>query len=315
MRYKIVNAISSLKVPAWGNQKKYIAVHYLGVVGQAHDLAADGCGAHYYIYWDGTIYQRCSHDAIPWAVGTAGYYTQKHPDARNSNTISIEMCCKCGGNAQSAEDQRWYFTQETQESCAWLVAKIMKDESIPLDHVLRHYDIVNKICPAPYVHNNRYRETWTWEEFRKNVQIQYSGKATQYYIRKTFGNKKSQIGAYASLENAKKACKPGYHVYDSAGKKVYTPPAFEKRKKYRMLTALSIRKEPGGKAPFLMYRDIPAEKKKLFKKGKDGRAMIKKGVGSKCLGEYQKDSKNVYMKISRGWVLARYKGKDRVEKE
>ena len=95
-----------------------------GGVGQAHDLASDGCGAHFYIYWDGTIYQRCSLDAVPWAVGTAGYYTQKHPEARNSNTISIEMCCKCDGNAASAEDKRWYFTKETQEACAWLVAKL-----------------------------------------------------------------------------------------------------------------------------------------------------------------------------------------------
>ena len=89
MSYKITNAISSSGVPAWGNKKKYIAVHYLGVVGQAHDLAADGCGAHFYIYWDGTIYQRCSLDAVPWAVGTAGYYKQKHPEANNYNTISI----------------------------------------------------------------------------------------------------------------------------------------------------------------------------------------------------------------------------------
>ena len=47
-----------------GQPEKYIGVHYLGVVGQAHDLTADGCGAHFYIYWDGTIYQRCSLDAV-----------------------------------------------------------------------------------------------------------------------------------------------------------------------------------------------------------------------------------------------------------
>ncbi len=38
------------------------------MVGQNHDLASDGTGAHYYIYWDGTIYQRCSHDAIVWNI-------------------------------------------------------------------------------------------------------------------------------------------------------------------------------------------------------------------------------------------------------
>lgn len=172
MSYKITNAVSSKNVPKWGNGKKYIAIHYLGVVGQDHELASDGTGAHYYIYWDGTIYQRCSHDAIVWAVGTAGYYKQKHPVARNANTISIEMCCKCDGNSANADDPKWYFTEETQEACGWLVKKLMKDLSIPAENVLRHYDIVNKVCPAPYVHNNKYRGSWTWEEFKEKLVTQ-----------------------------------------------------------------------------------------------------------------------------------------------
>lgn len=166
---KIVNVISTKNVPQWGNEKKYIAVHYLGVVGQNHDLSADGCGAHFYIYWDGTIYQRCDLNAIVWAVGTAGYYTQKHPYARNANTISIEMCCKCDGDSRYADDKRWYFTKETQEACAWLVRKLMEENNIPADNVLRHYDIVNKTCPAPYVHNNKYRTSWTWTEFKAKL--------------------------------------------------------------------------------------------------------------------------------------------------
>lgn len=169
MGYKVINAVSSKNVPKWGNLKKYIALHYLGVVGQNHELAADGCGAHYYIYWDGTIYQRCDHNAIVWAVGTAGYYTQKHPIARNSNTISIEMCCKCDGNPKNAEDKKWYFTKETQEAAVWLVKKLMKELRIPTENVLRHYDIVNKTCPAPYVHNNKYRTSWTWNEFKAQI--------------------------------------------------------------------------------------------------------------------------------------------------
>lgn len=35
--------------------------------------------------------------------------------------------------------------------------------------MLRHYDIVNKICPAPYVHNNKYKTSWTWNEFLGKV--------------------------------------------------------------------------------------------------------------------------------------------------
>lgn len=43
-----------------------------------------------------------------------------------------------------------------------------------------------------------------------------------YRVRKSWADAKSQIGAYTSLENAKKACKAGYSVYDNSGKAVYT---------------------------------------------------------------------------------------------
>ena len=42
-----------------------------------------------------------------------------------------------------------------------------------------------------------------------------------YRVRKTWSDAKSQIGAFSSLENAKKACKTGYAVFDSNGKQVY----------------------------------------------------------------------------------------------
>lgn len=43
-----------------------------------------------------------------------------------------------------------------------------------------------------------------------------------YRVRKTWTDAKSQIGAYSSLENAKKACKAGYSVFDNSGKAVYS---------------------------------------------------------------------------------------------
>lgn len=42
-----------------------------------------------------------------------------------------------------------------------------------------------------------------------------------YRIRKDWGDVKSQIGAYSTLENAKKAWKEGYNIYNSNGVKVY----------------------------------------------------------------------------------------------
>ena len=223
----IVNAISDKNVPKWGNEKKYIAIHYLGVVGQNNKVEAGGYGAHYYIYWDGTIYQAAKHNAILWQVGTAGYYTQKHPEARNSNTIGIELCPKCDGSASNPSDPYWYFTTETQEACVQLVKKLMQDLGIPASHVLRHYDIVNKHCPAPYVNNNKYKTSWTWEEFKARISGSSGGGSTggtgqMYRIRKSWADAGSQIGAYENLDNAKAACKAGYTVYDKDGKAVYS---------------------------------------------------------------------------------------------
>ena len=193
----IINVISDKNVPQWGNGKKFIAIHYLGVVGQNNKVEAGGYGAHYYIYWDGTIYQAAKHDAILWQVGTSGYYTQKHPEARNSNTIGIEMCVKCDGNASNPSDPYWYFTEETQEACVWLVQKLMKDLGIPASHVLRHYDIVNKHCPAPYVNNNKYKTSWTWEEFKARISGSSGGSSAggtgqMYRIRKSWADAASR---------------------------------------------------------------------------------------------------------------------------
>lgn len=284
---KIINAVSKNRVPQWGNKKKYIAVHYLGVVGQNHDLSPDGSGAHFYIYWDGTIYQRCSLDAVVWAVGTAGYYTQKHPEARNANTISIEMCCKCDGNSSSAEDKKWYFTKETQEACVWLVQKLMKENGIPVENVLRHYDIVNKICPAPYVHNNKYRGTWTWDEFKSRLTGEQVTEEQWYRVRRTWSDEKSQLGAYTNLDNAKANCPAGYTVYDWNGKAVYTNTATASGTQTSEFSGLS---ETAAAARLLEICRPIAEKNDLFPSVCAAQTILESGY---CTTELAKKANNV----------------------
>ena len=99
---------------------------------------------------------------------------------------------------------------------------------IAVDHVLRHYDIVNKVCPAPYVHNNHYNTSWTWDEFKKKIagsgDILPASTKPWYRVRKTWKNVSSQIGAFKTLKKAKQCADQhaGYHVYNDTGKKVYT---------------------------------------------------------------------------------------------
>jgi N-acetylmuramoyl-L-alanine amidase CwlA len=39
----------------------------------------------------------------------------------------------------------------------------MDEYGIGIDHVIRHYDVTGKICPNPYVKNNNYKTSWTWD--------------------------------------------------------------------------------------------------------------------------------------------------------
>ena len=157
------------RVRASGNEQKYIAIHYLGVPADGHSIEENGTGAHFYIYSDGTIYQSTSLGKVPWQVGTAGCYRQLHDDANNYNTIGIEMCPLCDGDSNNDKDPKWYFTAETQKSCVMLVRALMKECGIPEKNILRHGDIVSKYCPAPYITNNSYKTSWTWDEFKENV--------------------------------------------------------------------------------------------------------------------------------------------------
>ena len=70
-----------------------------------------------------------------------------------------------------------------------------------------------------------------WAAFKAKVQSYLSSGSTPatpapakqlYRVRKSWTDVKSQIGAFSSLENAKKVCKAGYSVFDNSGKAVYT---------------------------------------------------------------------------------------------
>jgi hypothetical protein len=76
-----------------------------------------------------------------------------------------------------------------------------------------------------------------WSTFKNTVKIEFEklgGKekvitikeetkpvTSLYRIRKDWTDVKSQIGAYSTFENAKKAWKEGYNIYNSNGVKVY----------------------------------------------------------------------------------------------
>ena len=154
----------------------------------------------------------------------------------------------------------------------------------------------------------------TMDGFRKAVKAAMDSESGPYYVRKAWGRADTQIGSYTYLDNAKKVCRSGYHIYDANGKLIYSAPVFQKGACYRMQTDLALRTEPKASAPLVQYDTIPTAKRCYFKRGGSGEALIRKGTIDKCLGEEQISSRGVYMKITRGWILAQYQGKNRVAK-
>lgn len=141
---------------------KFIILHYVGAVSTAKNNADyffskyRGASAHYFID-NKEIWQVVEDNDAAWAIGANKYYTE----ARNSNSISVEMCCYTmkNGNINVAK--------EVEEKAVELVKMLMKKYNINVDHVIRHYDATRKNCPAPFV-----SDTERWNDFKNKLQGQ-----------------------------------------------------------------------------------------------------------------------------------------------
>jgi len=165
---------------------EWIVMHYLGVPNADNPYLYDhGFGGHYNVTRAGKIYKAANpRTAVIWHCG--GGIQGEGPGAHkyygicdNWNSIGIE----CGVNADTTKKQLpgdsplWWFTEETQEAAAWLVAQLMREYHIDINHVIRHYDVTGKTCPNPYVLNNKRKTSWTWTEFKTRVLSIYNGTA------------------------------------------------------------------------------------------------------------------------------------------
>lgn len=146
----------------------YIVIHYVGATGSAKQnceyyAARDrGASAHYFVDHNGDVYQSVEDKNIAWHCGASSY---KHPLCRNKNSIGIELCCRTSGDVGKA-DANWYFEDATVTSAIALTKELMFKYNIPADHIIRHYDVTGKTCPAPYVFN---KGKHTWEEFLSGI--------------------------------------------------------------------------------------------------------------------------------------------------
>lgn len=147
---------------------KYIVIHYVGALGGAeancnyYASQYIGASAHYFVGFDGEIWQSVEDKNVAWHCGAKTYI---HPECRNSNSIGIELCVRNKGS-QSDTSRDWYFEDATVASGKELTKELMKQYGITENHVIRHYDVTGKICPNPYVYNHT---SHTWEDFKDSL--------------------------------------------------------------------------------------------------------------------------------------------------
>ena len=197
-----------------GQKPAYIVIHNTdnyakGANAKAHAKAQHdgnfkGYSAHVYVD-DTEAYQALPYNRGAWHVGV-NYGGRLFGTVNNRNSVGIEMCVQAGYNYEKA-------FQNTVQVCK----QLMKQLGIPADRVVQHYDVCAKNCPSAI------RAKGDWNRFKQLIGAKTDTPTVDKYYRtrKSWADSKSQIGAYKSLENAKKEWKQGYTIYDWNGKAVY----------------------------------------------------------------------------------------------
>ncbi len=179
---------------------------------------------HYYV--DNT----CAWQNLPLTL--SGWHAADGSGNGNRRTIAIECIMS---SAYSDKDKK------SEDNAAKLAAALLKKYNLSIDNLYTHTHWLNvrdgksgsvdylntaknlyKMCPLYILPH--------WSAFKAKVQS-YMNSGTSaattptttqlYRVRKSWNDAKSQIGAFSSLENAKKACKSGYYVFDANGNVVY----------------------------------------------------------------------------------------------
>lgn len=164
-----INVLYANQTNRWsrcGQIIEYIVLHYVGAVSSAEANAVYlnrdgnlGWSAHFFtdetgVFQSVPLDESAGHCGVDYSGGKAPFWGK----CRNKNSIGIEMCCK-----QDAAG-KWYIEPETVENTAALVRWLMQEFSIPIDRVVRHYDVCHKTCPEPWV-----RDEAQWQAFREKL--------------------------------------------------------------------------------------------------------------------------------------------------
>lgn len=155
----------------YGNKRntsdiKYIALHYTANDGDTDEANGDyfnganrNASAHLFVD-DDSCTQSVPDNYVAWSVGGNKYPNTKggslYGIATNANTLNIEMC-------DTIKNGKYEVSAKTQENVITIVREKMKQYNIPIDRVIRHYDVTGKLCPAYFV------DETAWAAFKARI--------------------------------------------------------------------------------------------------------------------------------------------------
>ena len=178
---------------------------------------------------DGTVYQCLPWNFRGWHAGGEANNTHVGVEMTEPDCIKYTSGSKftCSNLAKAREQAKGTYETAVElfaHLCKMYNLDPMKDGVI-ISHAEGHKRGVASNHGDPQHLWSGLGLGYTMDGFRKDVKAAMTPKATvKYRIRKSWADTKSQIGAYANLENAKEACDKageGYFVFDIAGKAVY----------------------------------------------------------------------------------------------
>ena len=148
---------------------KYIVWHFTANDGDTDESNAKyfkrkniKASAHYFVD-DDSITISVPDTYVAWSVGGSRYSDYKltggaslYKICTNTNSISIELC-------DTIKDGKYNASEKTIENAIELTRKLMKKYNIPIQNVIRHFDVTGKKCPLYLINNTE------WNKVKKRI--------------------------------------------------------------------------------------------------------------------------------------------------
>lgn len=145
------------------NKLEYLVLHWVGNAGSSAVANRN--------YFENLRYTHKTYASSQYIVGLEGEKIHCIPDdevafhsgsySMNRKSIGIEVC---------HPDWDGKFNEKTYDSLVELCAELCKKYEIPINNVIRHYDVTGKNCPKYYVEHEE-----AWEQLKQDINNKING--------------------------------------------------------------------------------------------------------------------------------------------